>query len=98
MLALRALDYEYELNEAMRIGAFFGAATLDTGLPQNGYYTGVNASYLNIIDKLDLVVEARYGSGLARDRKLASDPSGDRTDMFLDFTSIALSLRWNFTR
>ncbi|WGO98823.1 hypothetical protein QFX18_01955 [Saccharophagus degradans] len=99
MLALRALDYEYELNEDMRIGAFFGAATLDTGLPQNGYYTGVNASYLNIIDKLDLVVEARYGSGLARDRKLlASDPSGERTDMFLDFTSIALSLRWNFTR
>lgn len=99
MLALRALDYEYQLSERVRVGTFFGAATLDTGLPQNGYYTGINASYLNIIDKLDVVVEARYGNGLARDRKrLTTDPDGERPDMFLDFTSIALTLRWNFTR
>lgn len=98
MLALRALDYEYQLTNQVRLGAFFGAATLDTGLPQNGYYTGFNASYLDIMKNLDLVAEFRHGNGLARDRRLQSDPMGERPDMFLDFTSLALSVRWSFGR
>lgn len=98
LLALRALDYEYQLTSQVRVGAFFGAASLNTGLPQNGYYTGFNASYLDVIPNLDIVAELRHGNGLARDRRPEIDPVGERVDMFLDFTSLGFSVRWTFGR
>ncbi len=101
LIGYRALDYQYEVTERVHAGAFFGAATIETGLPQNGYYYGVNSSLFIFSNKLALHYELKVGDGLARDRLLDSDPEGDdpeieRPDIFLDFTSHTLSARWYF--
>ena len=44
LIGYRALDYTYHLNRRIRLGGFFGAASIDTGLPQNGYYAGISMS------------------------------------------------------
>ncbi|MFL0799532.1 MAG: hypothetical protein K6L80_03705 [Agarilytica sp.] len=95
LIGYRALDYQYQLNRSIRLGGFFGAASLDSGLPQNGYYTGASFSYVNIIDDVDITFELRHANGLARDRRGAT-PEGSRPDIFLDFTSIATYISWRF--
>ncbi len=96
VIGYRALDYERAFGNHWRAGAFFGAATLDSGLPQNGYYTGFNLSYDRFFENLGLSFEVRHGNGLARDRLLSSDPGGEKPDIFLDYTAVALQLRWTF--
>ena len=99
LISYRALDYEKSWGSQFRTGAFFGAASLDSGLPQNGYYAGFNLSYANLIKGMDLVAEYRVGDGLARDRQSRlGDPAVEdgKPDVFLDFKSIALMARWRF--
>jgi len=96
MVGVRALDYQYQINSQWRVGGFFGAATLDSGLPQNGYYGGINTSWLEQVLGADIMLEIRRGDGLARDRLLASDPPGYRPDIFLDFTGASLMLNWRW--
>ena len=99
MLGFRALDYRYEVTEKLDIGAFFGAATLDTGLPQNGFYLGLSLSYHVLqTERGSLAVDCslRNGNGLARDTKLADDPTIVSPDFFLDFYAPTLALSWNF--
>ena len=101
LIGLRALDYQYLWTSKLRTGLFFGAASLDTGASQNGFYFGSSISATNIIEEgLDLVLEARAGGGLARDRLLDSDPAApeddNRPDIFLDFLAISLSVSYRF--
>ena len=101
IVGYRALEYQYRLNSKLHMGAFFGAASIDTGLPQNGYYFGLNASFFVVPDKLAVQYEYKSGDGLARDR-VSSDPQdtnledGIRPDIFLDYSAHVLALRWHF--
>jgi len=99
VIGYRAIDYEYKFNESWRLGGFFGAASIDSGLPQNGYYMGINGSYL-FTDSLSVSIEIKHGNGLARDRLLADDPEGDpeinRPDIFLDYVATGILLNWHF--
>ncbi|TVZ37928.1 hypothetical protein P886_2275 [Alteromonadaceae bacterium 2753L.S.0a.02] len=96
LIGLRAIDYQYQFNSWLRAGAFIGAATLDSGLPQNGYYLGVNFSVLKILYNTDVLFEYRNGNGLARDRLLKDDPEGVKPDIFADFNVAAIALNWRF--
>lgn len=99
IIGYRAIDYQYAVNDSIRLGGFFGAASIDTGLPQNGYYMGANASYF-VTESLSIGAELRHGNGLARDRQeQLGDPvseTEDVPDIFLDFTAFGLQLNWHF--
>lgn len=95
MIGFRALDYQRQITQHIRVGGFFGAATVNSGAAQNGYYFGGNVSWMNLISNFDIVAEYRRGDGLARD-VIASDPETTSPDIFLDFSGIALSLNWRF--
>lgn len=98
LIGYRALDYMYRVDNQWRLGVFFGAATLDSGLPQNGLYTGASVSRLNLIGNIDGMVSLNFGDGLARDRAFESDFIGmdNRPDIFLHFAAITTSLSWRF--
>jgi hypothetical protein len=100
LIGYRALDYQRVLSSNFRIGGFFGAASIDTGLPQNGYYLGGNIGYYMLNNKLGFTFEIRHGNGLSRDRKLADDPQSTadekRPDIFLDYVASALQVSWTF--
>ncbi|PCK03765.1 MAG: hypothetical protein COA42_19825 [Alteromonadaceae bacterium] len=99
VLGLRALDYQYQIHDKFRIGAYFGGAQLDSGAAQTGYYTGLNLSYLNVIKNLDVVLDYRVTDDLARDRLFDDDPQDPlmRTnDIFLEYTVFAAYFNWRF--
>jgi len=97
LVGLRALDYQRILFPHLRVGGFIGAASFDSGLPQNGYYLGMNIQYTDIVIKgLDIGAEYRYGRNLARDRLRSSDPQGPRPDIFMDFSSVGIAVNWRF--
>lgn len=95
MLGFRAVDYQYLLTERLRLGTFIGAASLQSGAPQNGYYYGANLSYLNFWHGLGVSVEWSRGDGMARDR-LPSDPDGFKPDIFIDINQLSLGVVWQF--
>jgi len=95
-LGIRAIDYQYIVLENTRVGAFVGAASINNSLPQNGYYLGFHLTQTNIFNFFDFGAELRYGSGLARDRLLSTDPPGDKPDMFMDITSLGAVLSKRF--
>lgn len=98
IIGLRALDYQRRFSQHFALGAFLGAATLDSGLPQNGYYLGVTGTRKNVFNKkVNVEFALRYGSGLARDKNLASDSqAGQFRDIFLDFWASTIALSWSF--
>ncbi len=99
VLGLKAIDYQYATGKNTRLGAFIGAASMDSGLPQNGYYYGAHATLNNFPGPFDLKAELRYGSGLARDRLLDDDPQDpvyNRPDIFNSYSSAAISLNYRF--
>lgn len=93
MIGLRAIDYQYALMQKLRVGGFFGAATINTGRPQNGYYLGANVNYH--FKHLAIGFEIRHGNGMARDR-ISGDPQGVKPDIFLDFIATGVHLSWTF--
>ena len=100
VIGYRALDYQYLLTDNWRFGGFFGAASIDTGLPQNGFYFGLNTTWVNLFNVFDVVLEYREGDGLARDRFVdeLGDPQGEPgfPDIFLDYSSFAVKLQYSF--
>lgn len=92
----RAVDYRYHLNQALSIGGFIGAASLDSGLPQNGYFAGFSGNWQFRNSPIGLGIEYRRADGLARDRLLKDDPEGEKPDVFVDIDSFALKLNWTF--
>lgn len=95
VIGLRAIDYEYALSDQFRLGGFFGAASIDTGLAQHGYYMGLNTNYF-FSEALSIGLEFKHGWGLARDRLVDGDPVSDinRPDIFLDYYALGFQLNW----
>jgi hypothetical protein len=96
MFGLRALDYQYQVSQKLKIGAFIGAATVDTGASQNGYYTGANLTWQNLLPRVDIVLEFRRADGLARDTLPSDELDITRPDIFMDVDFTAMMLRWRF--
>jgi len=99
LIAFRAIDYQYQIHSRLRLGCFAGAASLDSDLPQNGYYYGGNLVLTDVLAGFDILAELRYGSGLARDRILDDDPEDPvfgRPDIFASFYSTALTVNYRF--
>lgn len=96
LLGVRALDYQYQAMQKLRIGVFIGAATIDTGASQNGYYAGANVAWQDFMPKLDLVLEIRRADGLARDTLASDELDITRPDIFMDVDFSAVVVRWRF--
>ena len=96
LLGLRAVDYQYQATQKFRFGAFIGAATVNTGASQNGYYLGANAAWMEILPNLDIVLELRRADGLARDTLPSDELDISRPDIFMDVNFSAVLLRWRF--
>lgn len=96
LLALRALDYQYNLTPNWRTGVFLGAIKLESGAAQNGFYLGFNIMRDQWRKNLDLGFELRHGSGLARDRLPSErlNVTNNRPDVFLDYVSAVFFLSW----
>ncbi len=95
LLGFRALDYQWQFDEQYRLGLFFGAASLDTGAPQNGYYYGFSMTMTNFYENLTINLEMSRADGLARDR-IVSDPAGTEVDIFLDVFMSSINVAWQF--
>ena len=97
LLAIRAIDYRYRLNDRLAVGAFFGAARYDLATPAFGYYGGVGGQWRNMLPSLDLNLDLRFADRVARDKLLPADPSSAvRPDIFYDMygATLSLSYRW----
>jgi len=96
LLAIRALDYRFNLSQRLAINAFAGAARLDLATPAYGYYFGGGVQFKDLRPKLDLSVDLRYGDKIARDNLLPTDPQGGSPDNFYDLTGVSVYLSWRF--
>ena len=90
----RALDYQYGWGEYLRLGGFFGAASLESGRPQNGFYLGVNVALVDLYKHTGIRLEFKRADGLARDR--FGSEQGSRPDVFADINSFSLSVLFTF--
>ncbi|MFL0809464.1 MAG: hypothetical protein K6L76_03530 [Agarilytica sp.] len=95
LTGFRAIDYRYHLNQSLSYGLFLGAASLDSGLPQNGYFAGISGHWQISNGPFGLGFEFRRAEGLGRDRLLDDDPEGEKPDIFIDVDSVLFSLYWN---
>ncbi len=101
LIGLRPINYYYQLHPRARIGAFFGAATLDNTLPSIGYYLGVTATSKNLLGPLDVHLGITHGNGLGRDKKAALNEIDDptlttRPDFFIDTLTSYVALQYSF--
>ncbi len=74
LISVRAVDYRFRFTRKAAIGAFFGAARYDQGLPAYGYYMGAGVQYLDVLPGWDIGADFRLHEKLTRDKVLASDP------------------------
>lgn len=79
-----------------RLQASVGAARYDLATPAYGAYLGVGAQWRDLAPRLDLSLDLRHASKVARDHLVAGDPVGGRGDSFYDITSAALYLSYRF--
>jgi hypothetical protein len=96
LLAIRALDYRFNLSQRLAISGFAGAARLNLATPAYGYYFGGGVQFKDLRPKWDLSVDLRYGDKIARDNLLPTDPQGGSPDNFYDLTGISVYLSWRF--
>jgi len=96
LLAIRALDYRFNLSQRLAITAFAGAARLDLATPAYGYYFGGGVQFKDLRPKWDLGVDIRYGDKIARDNLLPTDPQGGSSDNFYDLSGVSVYLSWRF--
>jgi hypothetical protein len=96
LLALRLVDYRFNVSERLAFGAFFGAARLSLGTPAYGYYLGGGVQLKQLVAKWDLGVDLRYGDKIARDNLLPTDPQGGSQDNFYDLTGVSVYLSRRF--
>jgi len=96
LLGVRALDYRYRFDGPVALTGFVGAARYDLATPAYGTYLGVGAQWRNLAPRLDLSLDLRYASKVARDHLAPNDPAGSRGDSFYDITSAALYLSYRF--
>ncbi|MCC7081578.1 MAG: hypothetical protein IT530_12970 [Burkholderiales bacterium] len=96
LIGVRALDYRYRFRGPIALTGFVGAARYDLATPAYGAYLGVGAQWRDLAPRLDLSLDLRYASKVARDHLVAGDPVGGRGDSFYDITSAALYLSYRF--
>jgi len=96
LLAIRALDYRFNLSHRLGLNAFAGAARLDLATPAYGYYFGGGVQFKDVRPKWDLSIDVRYGDKIARDNLLPTDPQGGSSDNFYDLTGISVYLSRRF--
>jgi hypothetical protein len=96
LLALRLVDYRFNVSDRLGFDAFFGAARLSLGTPAYGYYLGGGVQLKQLVAKWDLGIDLRYGDKIARDNVLPSDPQGGSQDNFYDLTGISVYLSRRF--
>ena len=96
LLGVRALDYRYRVRGPLALTGFVGAARYDLATPAYGVYLGAGAQWRNLAPRLDLSLDLRYASKVARDHLVAGDPVGGRGDSFYDIPSAALYLSYRF--
>jgi hypothetical protein len=96
LLAIRALDYRFNLSQRLGLNAFAGAARLNLATPAYGYYFGGGVQFKDLRPKWDLGLDLRYGDKIARDNLLPTDPQGGSPDNFYDLTGISVYLSWRF--
>ena len=96
LLALRLVDYRFNVSERLGFDAFFGAARLSLGTPAYGYYLGGGVRFKELVAKWDLGIDLRYGDKIARDNLLPSDPQGGSPDNFYDLTGVSVYLSRRF--
>ncbi len=96
LLALRALDYRFNLSARFAVTAFAGAARLDLATPAYGYYFGGGVQLKDVRPRWDLGIDLRYGDKIARDNLLPTDPQGGSPDNFYDLTSVSVYLSRRF--
>ena len=96
LLAIRALDYRFNLSHRLAITAFAGAARLDLATPAYGYYFGGGVQFKDLRPHWDLSVDLRYGDKIARDNLLSTDPQGGSPDNFYDLVGFGVYLSRRF--
>lgn len=96
LLGVRALDYRYRFEGPLALSAFLGAARYDLATPAYGLYGGVGAQLRNLLPSLDLGLDLRFAAKVSRDRLLADDIPGSRSDSHDDISSAALYLSYRF--
>jgi hypothetical protein len=96
LLAIRALDYRFNLSKRFAVTAFAGAARLDLATPAYGYYFGGGVQFKDLRPRWDLSVDVRYGDKIARDNLLPTDPQGGSPDNFYDLSGVSVYLSRRF--
>ncbi|MEZ5533744.1 MAG: capsule assembly Wzi family protein [Steroidobacteraceae bacterium] len=96
LLGVRALDYRYRFAGPIALTGFIGAARYDLATPAYGVYLGAGAQWRDLLPRLDLSLDLRYASKVARDDLVAGDPVGGRPDSFYDIASAALYFSYRF--
>jgi hypothetical protein len=96
LIGVRALDYRYRFRGPVALTGFVGAARYGLATPAYGVYVGLGAQWRDLAPRLDLALDLRYASKVARDDLVAGDPAGGRPDSFYDISSAALYLSYRF--
>lgn len=96
LVALRPLDYRFNVSERLALGIFLGAARLDLATPAYGYYLGGGLQFKELVRGWDLSLDLRLGDKIARDNLLPSDPQGGSSDNFYDLTGLSVYLGRRF--
>jgi len=96
LLAVRPLDYRFNVSERFGVGVFAGAARLSLATPAYGYYLGAGVQWKNALPNWSLSADLRYGDKLARDNLLPEDPQGGSPDNFYSLSGISVYLSRSF--
>jgi hypothetical protein len=96
LLAVRAVDYRYRLDERLALTAFAGALRYNLATPAYGYYAGGGIQWRDLLPRCDLNLELRYGDKISRDHLLPQEAGLAQPDSFYDFNGAALSLSYRF--
>jgi Capsule assembly protein Wzi len=90
LIGLRPIDYRHRFDGPLAMSVFAGIARWDLATPATSLYGGLGVSWRDILPKWDLNLDFRYAQALARDRMLASDPTGPRPEAFYKIESVTL--------
>jgi hypothetical protein len=96
LLAVRPLDYRFNVSERVGIGVFAGVARLSLATPAYGYYLGAGVQWKRVLPNWSLSADLRYGDKLARDNVLPEDPQGGSPDNFYSLSGISVYLSRSF--
>lgn len=96
-IGVRAIDYRYNLNRKLSVGAFAGAMRFNAATAAYGYYGGVNGQLRDVLPRFDLNLDIRGTDKIARDVLLPTDPANNTWgDVLYHIYSANLYLSYRF--